>query len=637
MKVRTGATAFRALGATGLVLLVVFALAVPTHAQTAPKKERLIAEEGGQITLDVKDRPLKDVVDYIRDKTDVNIIVDDEAAPEKVTINVTNLHWLRTLELVAEKAECILVEVDSNLIKVEKPPQVSFDFQDADVRKVISVIAAYSGANIVVGQEVQGTVTVRLTHVPWRSALDTVVKTLGFVVVEDERDILRVTDPARLQEQLETRVYTLMYVRPPDPYMAKIVTDVHTDNARAPTDDAEKEFNLLRAFRAAVAPEGTLEYVDSSNAIVVTGTTPKLQNLEELIRQVDIEPVMIGVDMQIVTTQNTDFLDIGVDPGEDGINVSMNLGAMQHRLPFTLGKGGWEDGISVEGEESGNGRIRGTGPTPVEAGEGFSFGVLDFSGTDFTLRLIKRDVSSRLVQAPRILTLDNQTATIFVGETIRYAQTDSATNQQGGLEYSIREAENSPVQTGFQMLITPHVIPGTKKIKMTLIPQQKTLTGTSAQQPGFNVFTSGTGPDAVSIALPQTRANTLVTHMMLESGETAVIGGLLTDIESHTTNKVPLLGDIPVIKFFFRNDQISKTKQNLILLVTPHILKGAAARREALNNEMQKQAVRIRDEYEEIAGGELQDFDTGVEGGTMPEDTNPPEEDMPEEDMPEEK
>jgi len=626
MKVRTGAKAFRALGATGLLLLVVLALTVPAHAQTAPKRERLIAEDGGEITLDVKDRPLKDVVDYIRDKTDVNIIVDDEAAPVKVTINVSNLHWLRTLELVAEKAECILVEIDSNLIKVEKPPQVSFDFQDADVRKVISVIAAYSGANIVVGQEVQGTVTVRLTSVPWRSALDTVVKTLGFVVVEDERDILRVTDPARLQEQLETRVFTLMYVRPPDPYMATIKTDVHLDNSRAPSDDAEKEFTLLRAFRAAVMPEGSLEYVDSSNSIVVTATTPKLQNLEELIRQVDVEPVMIGVDMQIVTTQNTDFLDVGVDPGDDGLAISMSFGAMNHRLPFTLGKGGWEDGISAEGIPRPNGRVAGTGPTPLDPGDGFSFGVLDFSGTDFTLRLLKRDVSSRLVQAPRILTLDNQTATIFVGETIRYAQTDSATNQQGGLEYSIREAQNSPVQTGFQMLITPHVIPGTKKIRLTLIPQQKTLTGTSVEQPGFNVFTSGTGPNAVSIALPQTRANTLVTHMMLESGETAVIGGLLTDIESHTTNKVPLLGDIPVIKFFFRNDQISKTKQNLILLVTPHILKGAAARRDALNDEMLKQSERIRDEYEEIAGGQLQDFDTGLDEPTEAPEKNQPEE-----------
>lgn len=613
MKARTGATAFRALGTAGLMLLVVLALSLPVFAQTAPKKERLIPEEGGEITLDVKDRPLKDVVDYIRDKTNVNIIVAEEAAPEKVTINVTNLHWLRALELVAEKAECILVEVDANLIKVEKPPQVSFDFQDADIRKVISVIAAYSGANIVVGQEVQGMVTVRLNQVPWRSALDTVVKTLGFVVVEDERNILRVTDPARLQEQLETRVYTFQYVRPPDPYMPRIITEVHTDNAKAPTTDAEKEFSLLRAFRASVQPEGTLEYIDSSNSIVVTGTAPKLQRLEELIRQVDVEPVMIGVDMQFITTRNEDFLDVGVDPGDEGLQIAMSFGSMQHRLPFNLGKGGWEDKISAEGvgpagSSSGkNPNYTGTGPLPLDPGTGFSFGTLDFTGMQFTMRLLKRDVSTRLVQAPRILTLDNKTATIFVGETIRYAQTDASSNQQGALEYSIQEADNSPVQTGFQLLIDPHVVPGTRQIMMTVIPQQKTLTGTSVEQPGFNVFRGGTGANEVQIALPQEAGNTLVTHMMLESGETAVIGGLLTDIESHTTNKIPILGDIPGLKFFFRNDQIGKTKSNLIILITPHILKGAADRRETLNKEMQKNAQRIRDEFEDIAGDEMGD------------------------------
>jgi type IV pilus assembly protein PilQ len=557
---------------------------------------------GGSVTLDVKDRPLKDVVEFIRGKTAVNIVVAPDAEAQKVTINIRDLPWEKALELIAERAECVIVQDGPNLVRVEKPPQVSFEFEDADVRKVISVIAAYSGANIVVGQEVQGTVTIRLNRVPWRSALDTVVKSLGFIVVEDERQILRVTDPARLQEQLETRVFTFRFVRPPAPYLAHIKTDVQLDSVKAPGMDTEKEFNILKAFRASVAPEGTLEYIASSNSIVVTGTAPKLDRLEELMQKVDTEPSMVGVDIQFVLTRNRDFLDVGVDPGDEGFNVAMSFGQMTHRLPFSLGDGGWEDSISAEGNPTQDGDWRGTGPSGLAPGTGFSFGTLDFTGVQFTLRLLKQDVSSRLVQAPKILTLDNQAATIFVGETIRYAQTTAEQGQAGGLQYSIEEAENSPVQTGFQMLVIPHVIPGTQKIMMTVIPQQKTLTGTSAEQPGFNVFRGGSGSSEVQIALPQEAAATVVTHMLLESGETAVIGGLLTDQESKQINAIPFVSELPIIGWLFKNEQTSETKEHLIILITPRILRGAEERRASLSSQMRDVLDRVREEYKELSG-----------------------------------
>jgi type II secretory pathway component GspD/PulD (secretin) len=598
MKNERRSALFRGLTVAAVVIGALVAPGTPVAAQSDPSAGGAAA--GSNITLDVKDRPLKDVVEFVRGKTAVNIIVSPDAEQQKVTINIRDLPWEKALELIAENAECVLVRDGANLLKVEKPPQVSFEFEDADIRKVISVIAAYSGANIVVGQEVQGTVTIRLNKVPWRSALDTVVKTLGFVVVEDERQILRVTDPARLQEQLETRVYTFKFVRPPAPYQAKIKTDVQVDSVKAPNVDVEKEFNILKAFRAAVAPEGSLEYIQASNSVVVTGTKPKLDQLEQLIYQVDIEPSMVGVDIKFVLTRNRDFLDVGVDPGDEGFKVSMDFGKMTHRLPFSLGDGGWEDSISAEGSGPPEGDWHGTGPVPVASGTGFTFGTLDFTGVQFALRLLKQDVASRLVQAPKVLTLDNQAATIFVGETIRYAQTSAEQGQAGGLQYSIEEAANSPVQTGFQMLVIPHVIPDSQKVMLTVIPQQKTLTGTSAEQPGFNVFRGGTGASEVQIALPQEAAATVVTHMLLESGETAVIGGLLTDAESKQVNKIPFVGDLPIIGWLFKNERTSETKDHLIILITPQILRGAEERRASLSQEIQQVQERLKDEYKEI-------------------------------------
>jgi type IV pilus assembly protein PilQ len=469
---------------------------------------------------------------------------------------------------------------------------VTFTFEDTDIKKVIQLIADYSGANIVMAPHVEGTVNVSLRDIPWRDALDTIVKTLGYTVVEEERGILRIISPSMLREQLETHVFTFKYVRPPDPIRGNIETAVSTGRIEAPNlKDLEKEFNLLKAFRAAISPEGTLEYIKASNSIVVTATRPKLMRLVELIQEVDIEPNQVFIDMQFITTSNTDFLDVGIDPGENGIEISQTFGSFVSRLPFNLGKGGFEDRLAMNPE----------GPEPFTEG-GFTFGTMDFTQSSFTLRLLKQDKTAKIVQAPKLIALDNQEATIFVGETIRYAQTQASSNQAGGLEYAIREADGSPVQTGFQLLVIPHVIPETRRIMMTVIPKSTTLTGTSTTLPGFDEFASGTGLSTVSILLPREASSTLVTHMILDSGETAVLGGLLTDRESEQINKIPVLGDIPIVGWLFKNKAKTLSKEHLIIFITPRVIESPDLVRATLQQELDDRRARITREYEKIHG-----------------------------------
>ena len=113
------------------------------------------------LTLRLKDRLLKDVVDTIRKKVGVNIIMDD-GIDETVSIDLEDVHWRTALGLVVEKAGCVMTEQGRNLIKVEKPPRVYFSFQNAPIQQVIDTIAKISGANIVVAPEVQGAISLRL-------------------------------------------------------------------------------------------------------------------------------------------------------------------------------------------------------------------------------------------------------------------------------------------------------------------------------------------------------------------------------------------------------------------------------------------------------------------------------------------
>ena len=157
--------------------------------------------------LDLRDRPLKDIVEYLREKSGVNIIMD-EGIDKPVTLrNLKDIHWRTVLELAAEKAECVVIERGPNVFKVEKPPRVRFAFDKADVTKVIDAISKISGANIITAPEVQGSITLRLKDVPWRDALNQVVKTLGFTVVEEDRGILRVVSPATLVDQLISETF----------------------------------------------------------------------------------------------------------------------------------------------------------------------------------------------------------------------------------------------------------------------------------------------------------------------------------------------------------------------------------------------------------------------------------------------
>jgi type IV pilus assembly protein PilQ len=584
---------------------VLWLAAAPALALGAPAfaQDKAADQPGkgpGEVTIDVVERPLRDVIAYIMEKTDVNIVLSREAEDIPVTAKLRNLPWREALAVIVERAGAQLDERSANLIKIEKPPRVTFEFDNASARTVIKAIADTANANIVVGREVEGTVTLTLTDIPWRVALDTIVKTLGYAVVQEERGILRIVDPANLALQLETRTFRLRYVRPQPNYRAKIDTDVSVNSIQAPDDTAEgveKNFKLLSAFKQALAPEGSVTYVRDTNTLVATGTTPKLEQLEKLIARVDVEPAQVYVDLKFIATTNTDFLDVGINPGEKGPGFNMSFGKMIHDVPFQLGAGGWEDHLSAF-----RGGPEKYGPLPLtDSAAAFTFGTLDFSQTQFALNLIRTDKNSKIVQAPKLIALDNQEATIFVGDTIRFAETKAASNQSGGLEYSIEEAEGSPVQTGFQLLMIPHVIPDKDQIMMTIIPQQRALSG---PDDGFRRFvtSSGTLTGVQELLLPQERSATVVTHLKLDNGHTAVLGGLLQDNESKTVNKVPLLGDIPVLGYLFKGETTSNTKANLVVFLTPKILRDQSQMREIVARERVATKDRLEAELLEMFG-----------------------------------
>jgi len=566
-------------------------------AAAAGGKAEAAAPATGTCTFDVVDQPIDKVLEYVRRASGINIVVAKEAKDERVTLAVRSMGWRAALEEIARWSNCT-VEDMGEYLSVEKPPRVSYSFEQAEISKVIRIIAVLSNANIVADyDDVKGIVTFNLIDVPWRKALAAIVATKGYQVVEEPGGILRVVSATKLKAEVETRVYQLKFLRPPPNYIPKLPTTPYAEKVgQAVSGDVEKTFTVITSLREALKPEGTLEYINNSNSLVLKGTKPKLAQVEKMLASLDREPLQIFVDMQFISTSNTDLFDVGIGPGPAGISGSMSLAKLDNvvRLPFNIGTGGFEEWVSTRPDVPVASRI--ADPT-------FSAGSLDFSSTSILLKLLKTDTKSRITQAPKLFVLDNQEATIFVGESIRYAQSDAASSQSGTLAFSIKEATNSPVSTGFQLLLVPHVVPDSDKIICTIIPSQRDLTGSSTKVKGFDEFAVGTGTAAQTILLPRERSSTLVTTLICQNGVTTVLGGLMSENASQTVTKIPWLGDLPFFGWLFKTESKSKGSSQLMIFMTPWLVKEASSQREALRNDLLKRNKGLAAEWRALVEG----------------------------------
>jgi len=572
------------------------------------------------VTLRVDGRTLDEVVQYLRDESGANIVVLGGGDAE-ITLELTDVSWREALELACELAGCVVDERPGGVLAVEKPQPVSFKFKDGDIREVIDTIATLGRANIVVAPEVSGTLSLNLTDVPWRDALNVAVKTLGYTVVEENRGVLRVVDPLSLQAQMEPRFYQFRFIRPKSAYAPVMQSEFVSGNHEPASGEVDKDFPIIPALRKALSKGGELDYIPKQNGIIVRDTAQVHASIAEMIGKLDLEPSQVFVDVKFVSTTNDDIFNLGVDYGDSGPQVGLTMGQIPISLPFDLGAGGWDD--LVIASPSGEGPFVGAGNGGDTLIPQTIFGALSFTGINATLRMLQRDSRTEIVQAPQLIALDGDPATIFVGETIRYAEAKTEQGQAGGLELSIQEADNSPVEVGFQLMVVPHCIPGTNKLTMDVIPKETSLSGqgdTSIAPPGFDVFTIGASGLEGRIALPRKRSSTIVTSMILESGQPVMIGGLSTDTEIEQHSEVPYLASIPWLGELFQHDSKSHTRRNLMVFITPSIVRTASDQQRLLEKELQRRRSEFGDRLRDILYGEEAAMATGAMMGADPVD-----------------
>lgn len=594
------------------IALLVCASAAPLRAQ-APSLD-------AHVNLSVADRPIEDVVATLRARSGANIVIInppvpgkpgevDDVGKRKVTIELTNVEWRDALTLAAESVGLVVEQRQAGVLAVTATPPFNYDIKDGDIVEVIKAIAAVSGANIVLAPEVKGTVSVHFVGVPWREALEVVAKTRGYVVVQGNYGVLRVVDPKTLQDQLETRTYQLRYLRPKSTYKPLIKSEFIQSQQQQQqqqgtgTQAIAKTFTVLQALTKALSSAGQIEYMDTQNVVIIRDTAQVHEAVRDLLARIDIEPAQVFCDVKFVSTANGDVLNLGVDYGDSGPQVSLSGGQIPITFPFDPGSGGWEDLIIASPNGAGpyvDPLLNASEDTIVPA---TVFGALSFTNWQATLRLLQRDTKTEVIQAPKIVALDGSEATIFVGETIRYAEAKSEQGQAGGLQLSVSEASGSPVEIGFQLLIRPNIVPGTNRIVMEVIPKETSLSGTGSSAlapPGFDVFTVGAAGDQGTIALPRTRSSTIITTMMLESGQTEVIGGLSSDQDTESKSAVPLLSKIPLLGELFKHESRQRDRRTLMVFITPTIVRSSSDAQRILERELDRRKQALKQELDEL-------------------------------------
>ncbi|MFH1208756.1 MAG: secretin N-terminal domain-containing protein [Candidatus Omnitrophota bacterium] len=388
---------------------------------------------------------------------------------------------------------------------------ISLDFKDAEIGSVLRVLSMKSNVNIVTGPEVKGLVTVRLDNVPWEKALAVILRTYNYVF-ERDGNIIRVTSREEMKlEPVETKTFILNY---------------------------SKAKEIQASVMDMLSERGKIKSSERSNMLVVTDIPTNLYRIGEVIKKLDKVTAQAFVDSKIVKTDLSNTEKLGIN-----WNVTGELTGSQRPTTFPFTQTADSVGpvmnqfFPIQNTAGKNSNDPRTFPYPgvaVPGGNTFNYGTLDFSSFTAMLNFLETRTNTKVVSNPRVVVLNNQTATIQVGQEIPIPSFER-NETTGSMEVTGFAYRN----TGVVLNVTPH-INSADEILVDLAPEVSAV--------GINQ-TFGTD----QIQAPRFDTTKAKTQVLIQSGQTIAIGGLLSDQTGIREDKVPFLGDIPLVGKLFRS------------------------------------------------------------------------------------
>ncbi len=421
-----------------------------------------------------------------------------------------------------------------------KGDRLSLNFQNVDVRAVLQVIADFTGLNIITSDTVTGNLTLRLKDVPWDQALDIMLQAKGL----GQRQVGNVILIAPRDEIATKEKLDLEFLQ-----QISDLEPIHTESFQMSYQKADVIRTMLAdPVQKMLSKRGSVAMDARTNTLFVRDTPTQLEELRKLLVKIDIPVRQVMIEARIVEAIDT---------------FSRNLGArfgVQSNSAGGLGVSGTQAGssaLATGGSPSGstlfnnvNMPALGAAGAAAALGGPFTLGLSLIkinNGTLVNLELsaLETDGRGKVIASPRIVTADQVEATIEQGARIPFQQATSS----GATSVVFRDAT-------LRLRVTPQITPDNNVI-MNLNVNQDSIGALTA-----------TG-------VPTINTKQITTQVLVENGGTVVIGGIFSRDENNLTNRVPLLGDIPLLGNVFRNNARRDNKTELLIFVTPRILKDS--------------------------------------------------------------
>ncbi len=407
--------------------------------------------------------------------------------------------------------------------------RISLDFKDIEMADVLRLVADVSDLNVIAGDEVKGKVTIRLVDVPWDQALDVILLTkgLGFMRVGN---VLRIAPGDLLKKEEESRLQERRALEQLEDLVVKL----------QPVNYATA-LEIQAMVKQLLTPRGTVQTDKRTNTLIIKDIPSVVDEATALVKAVDTQTPQVMIEAKIVEAS----LDFSREFG-----VVWGFGVQPLNDPFDAASGLRQPGGSLWTTNT-NSANNASFINPLTAGPTALFNIAGYvldEKLNLNLQLQAAEVNGdgKVISSPRLVTLDNNKATIEQGVSIPFQTFENGDAQ---LEF---------VDAVLKLDVTPHIT-ADRSIIMKIV--------VSRNAPDDSVFTL-TGSPAIA-------KNQVNTETLVKDGQTLVIGGIYVVDKSERQSSVPYLGDIPLLGALFRSNEISDSRKELLIFVTPRVVQQA--------------------------------------------------------------
>ena len=453
--------------------------------------------------------------------------------------------------------------------KVYTGEALSMEFQDVEIRSVLDILAQFTEMNIVASDSVAGNITLRLINVPWDQALDIILKSKnlgkrenGNVILVAPSTELAEQEARELEAQQAVESYAPLrteYIRLSYAKAANVLTLISQGSGSSGSSGSNSNIGNANSVdnNTLLSNRGTVTVDERTNTLIIKDVAESIENIHKLIGKIDIPVRQVMIEARIVSATDSFSKEIGVRWGILSNGAANNRNLLVGGSNQTL----WDlkdfdvETTTVNGQTVSYPKYDISRPDNLNVDLGvanpagrIAFGLLSMSDVmlDLELSALQADNRGEVISTPKILTADKQKAKVSSGTQIPYQEASAS----GATTTSFKEAALS-------LEATPNITPD-GKIGLQLLITNGTPTIINNQ---------------VAIA-----EDSISTNVIVEDGQTVVLGGVFKNRTNNEVSKVPFLGDLPYVGRAFRKDVRNNSKEELLIFVTPKLINDGTSR-----------------------------------------------------------